>query len=282
VDSWSVPSHLFLISGWSAKCSNYNDPMSCVSDPRYGPNDVKGQPGGPRPYAWTDITYLLSNAGISWGYYVGDQTCLVASCANDPKPEGSTTPGWDPLLGFTDIKEQPQSGDIQFQSDFDAAVAAGTLPQVSWVIPGGSYSEHPGHGSLHPGYEHVTNVLNEIGANTDLWNSTAIFLSWDDWGGFYDHEQPIKVDRNGYGIRTPGLMISPYAKTAFVDHQTLSFDAYLKFIEDRFLGGQRLDPANDGRPDSRPTVREDVKRLGDAFNEFDFSQAPRPWVPLPN
>jgi phospholipase C len=77
-------------------------------------------------------------------------------------------------------------------------------------------------------------------------------------------------------------MISPYAKQAFVDHQTLSFDAYLKFIEDRFLGGQRLDPANDGRPDSRPTVREDVKRLGDAFNEFDFTQAPRPWVPLPN
>jgi phospholipase C len=61
-----------------------------------------------------------------------------------------------------------------------------------------------------------------------------------------------------------------------VDHQTLSFDAYLKFIEDLFLGGQRLDPRTDGRPDSRPTVRENVKQLGDLRNEFDFTQDPLP------
>jgi phospholipase C len=61
-----------------------------------------------------------------------------------------------------------------------------------------------------------------------------------------------------------------------VDHQTLSFDAYLKFIEDLFLGGQRLDPRTDGRPDSRPTVRENVTRLGDLQNEFDFTQDPHP------
>ena len=67
-----------------------------------------------------------------------------------------------------------------------------------------------------------------------------------------------KVDVNGYGLRVPGLVISPYAKRGYVDHQTLSFDAYVKFIEDRFLGGQRLDPATDGRPDPRPTVRENL------------------------
>ena len=71
-------------------------------------------------------------------------------------------------------------------------------------------------------------------------------------------------------------MISPYAKRGFIDHQTLSFDAYLKFIEDDFLGGQRLDPKTDGRPDPRPTVRENVRKLGDLRRDFDFTQKPSP------
>jgi phospholipase C len=108
------------------------------------------------------------------------------------------------------------------------------------------------------------------------WTSSAIFLAWDDWGGFYDHVPPPRIDRNGYGLRVPGLLISPYARRGYVDHQTLSFDAYLKFIEDVFLGGKRLDPRTDGRPDPRPTVREDVRRLGDLTREFDFSAPPRP------
>ena len=69
------------------------------------------------------------------------------------------------------------------------------------------------------------------------WKSTAIFLAWDDWGGFYDHVQPPTVDAQGYGLRVPGLVISPYAKKGYIDHQILSFDAYLKFIEDDFLHG---------------------------------------------
>ena len=71
-------------------------------------------------------------------------------------------------------------------------------------------------------------------------------------------------------------MISPYARQGFIDHQTLSFDAYVKFIEDDFLGGQRLDPATDGRPDPRPDVRENVPILGDLAQDFDFNQTPRP------
>jgi hypothetical protein len=106
------------------------------------------------------------------------------------------------------------------------------------------------------------------------WNETAVFLTWDDWGGFYDHVEPPKVDVNGYGIRVPGLLISPWARAGLIDHQTLSFDGYLKLIEDLYLGGQRLDPVTDGRPDSRPTVREDVGILGNLLKEFDFSQEP--------
>ena len=92
---------------------------------------------------------------------------------------------------------------------------------------------------------------------------------------------PPKVDGVGYGIRVPGLLVSPYARRGFVDHQTLSYDAYLKFVEDDFLGGARLDPKTDGRPDPRPTVRENAPELGDLRREFDFSQKPRPPLLLP-
>ena len=108
------------------------------------------------------------------------------------------------------------------------------------------------------------------------WSSTAIFLAWDDWGGFYDNVEPPTVDANGYGIRVPALVISPYARQGVVDHTTFSFDSMLKFIEDRFVGGQRIDPATDGRPDPRPTVRENAPQAGDLRNAFDFTQAPRP------
>lgn len=79
----------------------------------------------------------------------------------------------------------------------------------------------------------------------------------------------------------PGIVISPYAKRGHIDHQMLSSDAHLKFIEDRFLAGARIDPATDGRPDPRPTVREDMPALGTLANDFDFSQPPRPPLTLP-
>ena len=86
---------------------------------------------------------------------------------------------------------------------------------------------------------------------------------------------PPKVDDAGYGLRVPSLIISPYARQGYIDHQMLSFDAYLKLIEDRFLDGERLDPATLGRPDSRPTVREEIEVLGDLTDAFNFRQHPR-------
>ena len=130
------------------------------------------------------------------------------------------------------------------------------------------------------GQAYVTGLINAI-MQSPVWDSTAIFLAWDDWGGFYDHVVPPHVDVNGYGLRVPGLVISPYAKQGYIDHQTLSFDAYAKFIEDDFLGGSRIDPRTDGRPDPRPTVRESVPQLGDLILDFNFSQAPLPPLVLP-
>ncbi|MBV9412484.1 MAG: phospholipase, partial [Acidimicrobiia bacterium] len=108
-----------------------------------------------------------------------------------------------------------------------------------------------------------------------------IFISWDEWGGFYDHVVPAGVDQNGYGIRVPGIVISPYARRGYIDHQVLSHDAYNKLIEDLFLGGSRLDPNTDGRPDPRPDVREAVPGLGSLLADFDFSQPPQQPLVLP-
>jgi phospholipase C len=120
---------------------------------------------------------------------------------------------------------------------------------------------------------YVTRLINAAMQGPD-WDSTAIFLTWDDWGGFYDHVVPPRIDGNGYGLRVPGLVISPWAKAGAIDHTQLSFDSYLRLIEDRFVHGQRLDPKTDGRPDSRPTVRE---RLANPLTKaFDFTQGPLP------
>ena len=129
---------------------------------------------------------------------------------------------------------------------------AGALPAVSWITPSQDNSDHP-PANLATGQAYVTNLINTIMRGPD-WKSTAIFLTWDDWGGFYDHVVPPRADAQGYGLRVPGLVISPYARRGYVDHQVLSFDAFNKFIEDDFLDDARLNPRTDGRPDPRPDV----------------------------
>jgi hypothetical protein len=130
------------------------------------------------------------------------------------------------------------------------------------------------------GQSYVTGLINSI-MRSSAWSSTAIFLSWDDWGGFYDHVVPPTIDGQGYGLRVPALVISPYAKPGYIDRHVLSSDAYLKFIEDDFLNGQRLNPATDGRPDPRPDVRENLPILGNLANDFNFNQHPLPPLILP-
>ncbi len=274
-DSWTLPSHLFLVSAWSASCSDPNDPMSCESNVDLREPGEFHRYGKPPIYAWTDITWLLHEHGVSWAYYVGNGTCVDPPCPDIPKGTPTTPSSKNPLPGFTDIEQTDQLTNIKTHKQFVRAAANGNLPAVSWLVPDNHHSEHPqGAGSISDGQAYVTKMINAAMKGPD-WDTTAIFVTWDDWGGFYDHVPPVKVDRNGYGIRVPGIVISPYAKQGVVDHQTLSFDAYLKLIEDRFLGGQRLDPDTDGRPDSRPTVREDMAKLGDLRRSFDFSQPPR-------
>ena len=272
-DSWTLPSHLYLVSGWSAACTDAHDPMSCSTDVELKGAASQFRYGEAPTYAWTDITYLLDKSGVSWRYWVDNRTCIDPPCAFSTTHQ--TDAAKNPLPGFTDTQGPGYADNIRHQSEYLSAAAAGTLPSVSWIVPGQNDGEHPKHGSVRTGMAFTTRMINAAMVGPD-WSSTAIFLSWDDWGGFYDHVQPPTVDAGGYGIRVPMILISPYAKKGVIDHQTLSLDAYLKLIEDRFLGGQRLDPATDGRADARPTVREDLPLLGDLASEFDFSQPPRP------
>jgi phospholipase C len=294
--SWSLPEHLFTVSEWSASCKRHDVPATCVNDdenPGLPPGATQNQSNikeGELPdvshaiYAWTDLTYLLHRDHVSWGYYV--TTGSQPDCEDDGAiacalvKQAATTPGiWNPLPHFDTVRNDGQLGNVQSTDKFYAAARSGTLPAVSWVVPNGELSEHPPTPVTY-GQTFVTSLVNAVMQGPD-WSSSAIFLAWDDWGGFYDHVAPPKVDVNGYGLRVPGLVISPYAKPGYIDHQTLSFDAYAKFIEDRFLTGQRLDPKTDGRPDPRPDVREDAAVLGDLYNDFDFNQSPRPPVILP-
>ncbi len=288
IASWSLPEHLYEVSEWSAFCTSPLDPFSCKGaiespnlDHGLGVNAPSDQTAH---YAWTDLTYLLHRYGVSWGYYVFKGT--EPDCEDDssvtctPVQQGPQTPGiWNPLPDFTTVRQDNQLGNVQTLTNFFTAARNGTLPAVSWIDPNGTVSEHP-PGLVSSGQAYVTGLINAIMQSPD-WNSTAILLSWDDWGGFYDHVVPPAVDQFGYGMRVPGIVISPYARQGYIDHQILSHDAYVKFIEDDFLGGQRLDPATDGRPDPRPDVRETNPQLGNLSADFDFNQTPRPPLLLP-
>ena len=280
--SWSLPAHLFQVSAWSARCTEHKA-ESCtnaVQSPGMPPDFKPLNPYRTKPiYAWTDLTYLLHRNHVSWGYFVVSGT--EPDCEDDeamrcpPVLQNSRTPGiWNPLPWFDTVREDGELANIQSVENFTKMARAGNLPAVSWVVPSNKVSEHP-PARVSAGQAYVTSLVNAVMSGPD-WDSTAIFLAWDDWGGFYDHVQPPKVDQNGYGLRVPAMVISPYAKKGYIDHQTLSFDAYLKFIEDVFLRSERLDPKTDGRPDPRPTVRENVALLGDLASDFDFTQPPRP------
>jgi phospholipase C len=279
-----------MVSEWSAHCTQHDNPGSCVNalqapgTPPAKPPFYGGTTAAAPIYAWTDLTYLLHKSNVPWGYYVVSGTepdCenpAAVSCAG--VQQKASTPGiWNPLPFFDTVKADGQLGNIQSVSNFYTAAKNGTLPAVSWVDPSGQVSEHP-PAPVSFGQSYVTSLVNAVMQSPD-WSSSAIFLSWDDWGGFYDHVVPPTVDQNGYGLRVPGIVISPYARHGYIDHQVLSFDAFDKFIEDDFLGGQRIDPATDGRPDPRPTVRENAAVLGNLVNDFNFSQTPQAPLVLP-
>jgi phospholipase C len=295
--SWSLPSHMGLTSLWAAVCTNPASAGSCVTsvDPAL--------PNRSTVYPWASLFQLLDIHGVSWKYYLAQGTepdCEDGEMTCAPQIQNSAVPSiWNlaPLYAYVQAQGPAYaSTHVPDVSKFLADLRAGTLPQVSWVIPSGVYSEHPPAG-VTAGMEYVTSLINAV-MQSHAWDSTAIFLTWDDWGGFYDHVAPPLADRNtsrtpaqGYGLRVPGLLISPWAKAGTIDHALYSFDSYATFIENEFMGGARLNPAALGNPDSRPDERDALTvvlgakgaqlAVGQLESEFDFTQKPLPPLILP-
>src|SRR5260370_36892929 len=164
-----------------------------------------------RPFAWTDLTWLLHAYHVSWGYY------LDHGAQSATNPQGVPTI-WNPLPGFTDVKQDHQGANIQPLSTFMSQASTGTLPALSWIVPNSADSEHPA-ALVSTGQAYVTRIINAVMRSKD-WSSTAIFLSWDDCVGFYDHVVPPAVDALGYAIRGPAIIITPYARHGLIVHHT--------------------------------------------------------------
>jgi phospholipase C len=146
-------------------------------------------------------------------------------------------------------------------------VAAGNLAAVTWVIPDWNYADHATTGDMGPSW--VASVVNAIG-QSKYWDSTAIVVMWDDWGGWYDDAAPPQLDFRGLGLRVPCIIISPYAKRHYVQHTQYEFGSVLRFIEETF-GLPALGTAADGYTDARATS------IGDSFF---FARKPSPFVPI--
>lgn len=207
-------------------------------------------------YDYRTIADSLDTAGLSWKYF--------------GKPYQLHTPGgylWSAFAAIKHIRNGPdwRRNVVDF-TQFAREARKGTLPAVSWLVQPVENSDHPG-ASICQGENWTVNAMNAIMGNRRAWAHTAVVVTWDDFGGLYDHVAPPHGPNPyvGYGFRVPALMISPYARAGFVDHTQYDFTSIQTFIEHVF----GLSPL--GTRDAR---------ANSLFNSFDFSQKPLPPLPL--
>jgi phospholipase C len=195
---------------------------------------------------------LLMEAGIPWSYY---------SATN--MQNGYL---WSAYDAIRHIREDPDiwQNHVFPVDDFVRQAKAGLLQPVTWVTPRFELSEHPEYSMCH-GENWTTEIVNAV-MESPQWETTAIFITWDDYGGFYDHVPPPQVDDFGFGVRVPLLIISPYAKRGFVTSELGEFSSVLRFVEDNFGLTQLTHRDREATP---------------LLSAFDFTQEPRPPDPLP-
>ena len=251
----SGPNHVFTVAAQTGAIEINNNIWSLQELERKMDDDDG--------FNFASIVRRFRDTGITWKYYVETQPLPHGGNANAqmahmayPNPKELTL--WNPLPGFKGIRENPadMARLVPLQRYF-ADLKSGTLPQVSWIIPDFQDSEHPPE-PLDQGMWYVTRVINAL-MQSPYWKNTVIVLTWDDYGGFYDHVPPPEVDAYGYGPRVPTIVISPYAKQHYVSHETYDFTSVLKFIEQRW-NLQHL------------TARDD--RANNMADVFDFDQSP--------
>jgi phospholipase C len=256
-DASSFISHQYIIAGQASSAVNYPDnAWGCeggVGD-RIGTVTQQRTLYGSYIRACFQNTTLgdeLDKAGLSWAYYAAAYSSGYISI-------------WSAYQAIKHIYYGPDwEKDVLPNTTFFDDIANGRLRTVSWITPTCANSDHAGCGS-DTGPSWVASLVNAIG-KSPYWGSTAIFIFWDDYGGWYDDVPPPLVDYDGLGMRIPLLVISPYAKRGYVSHTQYEHGSILKFVEDRF-GLPRL-AASDTRANS----------LDDCF---DFSQPARRFIPI--
>lgn len=271
----SFTGHLNLIAG----TDDLKPPNKAEVDfPSKGPYDCDSPPGtkssyvtskrklkidkGPFPCfdQWNSIAEVLDNAGVSWKYYA------------QRKLDGGI---WEPFEAMKYVRYGPDWANIIApQTKILTDPGKGDLASVSFVTPSFADSDHPplrGRKGSDSGPSWVASVVNAIGESS-YWDSAAIVVLWDDWGGWYDNSKPPQLDYRGLGFRVPCLIISPYAKTGYVDSTQYEFASVLKFIEDVYGTGS-IGPTSQGYTDRR------ARSLDAAF---DFNQPPRPFTAIPS
>ncbi|MBV8373589.1 MAG: hypothetical protein JOY69_10030 [Candidatus Eremiobacteraeota bacterium] len=270
--SGSFTAHQDLIAGGTAIDANdslIDDPSapnwSCNAPPSTTTSLIttSGQyllNQGPFPcltYPSGTMRDLLDAAGVSWKYYAPTYKNRSVGVL------------WNAFAAIDAVRNGPEwHANISLpQTNVLRDISSGTLPKLAWVIPNSQASDHPwtlrGHDD---GPAWVATVVNAIGSS-NYWNSTAIIIVWDDWGGFYDHVPPPFFDNaGGLGFRVPMLVVSPYALAGTVAHTQYEFGSILKFIEETFGLGSL------GTTDARATS------IGNVFN---YLQTPIPFTPIP-
>jgi phospholipase C len=248
----SFPNHLYTVGAQSGGAINNPNKTrgtwGCDSDEGSTVQVMDERGGITQQFPCFDFQTLadaLETAQISWKYYA------------PRKGEGGYI--WNALDAIKHIRQTPLwdahvAPDGQFADD----ARAGRLPAVSWLVTGRA-SEHP-PASVCVGENWTVQQLNAVMSGPD-WNSTAVFITWDDFGGFYDHVPPPTVDAFGFGPRVPLLIISPFAKRGYISHTQYEFSSLLKFAEARY----GLAPL---------TARD--RAANNMLDSFDFSQVPQP------
>jgi phospholipase C len=199
----------------------------------------------------------LEEAGVSWKFYVQNYDPRITYRATVHTDRGSQVV-WVPLLNYARYIDNPKlfSHIVDLEQYFQD-LHAGTLPEVAYIAPAGS-SEHP-PGSIHAGERFVRTLVNGL-ITSKYWPKSAFMWTYDDWGGWYDHVRPPKLDRFGAGFRVPALLVSPYARRGHIEHTQLDFTSILRFIEDNWS--------------LRPLTKRDAE-ANSIEGAFDFKQAPR-------
>lgn len=248
----SFPNHLYTVGAQSGGA--INNPSSAnrwgCDSPLNARVQVLEDDGTTMPeypcFDFRTLADLLENEGLSWKYYAPgqDQSGYIWSALDAIAH-----------IRLTDLWTQHVVPTANFVTD----AQNGNLPAVSWLVIGSGRSEHP-PASVCVGENWTVQQINAVMQGPD-WESTVVFLTWDDFGGFYDHVAPPPVDNFGLGPRVPFLIISPWARSGYIEHKPLEFSSVLKFIEDRF----DLD---------RLTERDE--KSNDLFNAFDFNTRAQP------